>query len=174
MTPTDIAIQTWKKDICSENWTVALEASDNLAQTGGEEIIRYLIQLLKSSSPSTRNASGLALRELKAQKALNPLLEAIFKSANYNYNGTLVYALQGLDCSTKLLEIFKILFFHSFEAKMGAYTILEEQSFKMTREDSRQLNSMWKELTGAPEKYPEFENPETRSMIRRMYEKFSR
>lgn len=136
-------INTLKKALQTDNWEAAKQATQQLAQSQEPAALNFLIKLLKSPNPASRNAAALALREIKAQQALEPLLVAIFKPENHQYNGTLVFALQTLDCKDKLLELFQILFQESYEAKLGAYAILEEQIFNFTRADLLKIQGMW-------------------------------
>jgi len=105
-----------------------------------------LINLLESENPSTRNTSALKLRVLKDNRAIEPLLKAIFKVENKEDNGTLVYALQTLDCKHKLVELFKVLFYQGYEAKVMAHQILDEQIFEFTKNDLLEIRKMWKAI----------------------------
>jgi HEAT repeat protein len=154
-----------KQEILSQEWERMRAAGYRLAEIGGDEAVQFLIPLLKSEDPLLRNCVALSLKDIKDNKAIDPLLEAIFKKENHNYNGTLVFALEALDCSQKLKEIFKILFYESYESKISAYAILSEQVFEFTEEDLLEVNSRWEDIRLHPEKCPSYEYNEVPEMI---------
>src|SRR3982074_320396 len=116
--------------------------ADKLGKIGGKEVTDFLISLLVSVVGLGCNRAALALEDIKDNMALEPLLTAIFKKQNHNYNGTMVFALQALDCSKKLKEIFRILFFETYEAKISAYAILCDQTFDFTKQDLIEIQKM--------------------------------
>ncbi len=126
---------------------------------------RNLSKILLSKQPKVRNRAALIIRKIADNQAIMPLLSAIFKKRNRNYNGTLVYALQVLDCSNYLKEIFKILFFEGFEAKHMAYSILCDQEFVFTKTDLIAIQKMYREY----EKIACKNDTETNEMIRDSY-----
>lgn len=130
-----------------------------------EQEVDTLLAQLSSEQAQIRNVAALRLADMKADIAVNELLKAIFKKENFNYNGTLVYALQALDCSGKLKEIVEILFFQGYEAKLGAYTILSEQVFEFTAEDLLAVEQMWRVCQEQPYRCPDFDNSEVQAMI---------
>lgn len=160
------------EDILSQNWDEILLASDELAEIGGEEVVTFLVSLLSSENPLTRNGAALALRKIGDSSALDPLLTAIFKKENHGYNGTMVYALESLDCSKKLKEIFKILFYETFESKMSAYSILCEQEFEFTEDDLLAIQQMWDDCKLHPEKCPCYDEKETRAMMQGLVDNY--
>ncbi len=165
-------IKQLKKDILSDNWDIILLASDGLAEIGGEKVVTFLISLLSSENPLTRNGSALALRKIGSNSALEPLLAAIFKKENHGYNGTMVYALESLDCSKKLKEIFQILFYETYESKMSAYSILSNQEFEFTKRDLFEIQQMWDDCKLHPEKCPCYNEEETRAMMEELVTDF--
>ncbi|GAB3713976.1 hypothetical protein GCM10027592_53430 [Spirosoma flavus] len=131
-----------------------------------EQEVDSLLTQLSSKQSQIRNVAALRLADIKADRAVNELLKAIFKKENFNYNGTLVYALQALDCSCKLKEIFEILFYQGYEAKLGAYTILSEQVFEFASEDLLTVERMWHDCVEHPYKCPDFDSSEVSRMIK--------
>jgi|JI7StandDraft_1071085.scaffolds.fasta_scaffold407577_2 hypothetical protein len=127
-----------------------------------------LIKILASSSPKIRNRVALKLKDLKYNQAVKPLLSAIFKKGNRHYNGTLVYALQDLDCSHYLKEIFQILFFEGYEAKYMAYQILYNQEFIFTKKDLLKIQKTYQEFS----KIAPRNDDETNEMILATFEGF--
>lgn len=134
--------------------------------TEKEQEVNFLLTQLNSDQSQIRNVAALRLADLKADIAVNELLKAIFKTENFNRNGTLVYALQALDCRLKLKEIFEILFFQGYEAKIEAYAILSEQVFEFTTKDLLAVERMWCDCVEHPYKCPDFDNSEVREMIK--------
>ena len=65
------SLEKLRNDILSDDWEVALAASDALAQLGGEEALNVLIPLLSSESSGVRNGAALALREIKDNRVVN-------------------------------------------------------------------------------------------------------
>ena len=160
-----IEIENLKKDVFSDDWELVKSSVNRLGQIGGNYVVDFLISLISLENSSIRNRAALALYEIKDQRALEPLLNAIFKKENHNYNGTMVFALESLDCSKKLKEIFKILFYQTYESKISAYSIISDQIFEFTREDLIEIKQMWDDCKLHPEKCPYFEDKETREMM---------
>lgn len=150
-------INQLKRDVLSEDWETVKTSAKRLGEIGGDEVTLFLISLLKSDDTGLRNCAALQLERIKDNRAVEPLLEAIFRKENHNRNGTMVFALESLDCSEKLKEIFRILFFETFEAKMSAYSILSEQEFYFTEEDLLEIKAMWEDIKLHPEKCPDFQ-----------------
>jgi hypothetical protein len=70
----------------------------------------------------------------------------------------MVFALASLNCNKKFKEIFKILFYQSYESKMSAYTILDQQEFDFIENDLYEIQKMWNECLRNPKLCPDFEN----------------
>ena len=149
-------IEQAKKDIVSDDWETRMAASDFLSENGTPEVKGFLISLLSSSEQLTRDAAALAIREIGDNNAINPLLTAIFKKENIHNNGTLVYALQTLDCSKKLKELFEILFYHDYEAQVMADMILDKQEFEFTKQDILDIEAEWEGIKIHSEKCPNY------------------
>ena len=158
-------IENWKNDFHSDDLKVVQKSADNLVKNGGDNVVKFLIGLLELNHAEKRNIVALALRDLKDNQAIEPLLKSIFKSENKNNNGTMVYALQELNCKDKLIDIFKILFFQGYESKLLAYNILNEQTFEFRKDDLIEIQKMWKEYNRNPD-----ENEETIKMVQDAYE----
>jgi hypothetical protein len=127
---------------------------------------------LKNNNPSIRNRAALALSDIGHNRAVKPLFEAIFKKENFNYNGTLVFSLESLDCSNHLKDLFKIIFYHTYEAKMSAMSIIRTQSFDFTTEDLLEIKLMWSDCITNPEKCPDFDNEQVRSEMQESVDGF--
>ena len=160
-----IEIEQLKKDVFSDDWELVKSSADRLGKIGGDEVVNFLVSLIALDNSSIRNRAALALEDIKDSRALEPLLTAIFKKENHNYNGTMVFALEALDCSQKLKEIFRILFYETYESKICAYSILSGQIFDFTKEDLIEVKQMWDDCKQHPDKCPGYEDIETREMM---------
>lgn len=153
-------IEQLKKNMFSEDWELVKSSADKLGEIGGNEITDFLISLLDLDDSGIRDRAALALEQIGDNKAVEPLFKSIFK--NHNYNGTMVFALESLDCSKHLKDIFKILFYEAYESKMSAMAILDSQIFEFTSQDLMEINDMWEYCKLHPEKCPEIENDDVR------------
>jgi len=153
-------IEQLKKNIFSDDWELVKSSADKLGEIGGNEITDFLISLLDLDDSGIRDRVALALEQIGDNKAVEPLFKSIFK--NHNYNGTMVFALESLDCSKHLKDIFKILFYEAYEAKMSAMAILDTQIFEFTSQELMEINDMWEDCKLHPEKCPEIENDEVK------------
>jgi HEAT repeat protein len=167
-----VEIEYLKKEIISDNPENIEAVQSRLVEIGGKEIVDFLIKLIDQENPNIRNRAAIVLEEIKDNSAVEPLLNAIFKKENYNNTGTLVFALEALDCSQKLKEVFKILFFESYESKLHAYNILSEQEFEFTVNDLIEVQNMWNEYNNNPEKYQLYDDEETKEMMQDAIESF--
>ncbi|NCD68512.1 HEAT repeat domain-containing protein [Mucilaginibacter agri] len=153
----DNEIVTLKSKIES-NDPHALSAVNRLIELDKEIAVDYLITLLDSTKPALRSLSALGLHDLADSRALEPLFQAITKPENTNSNGTLVFALGGLDCSSKFSEIFDLLFYGTYEVKVEATAILEEQTFEFRKADLRMIQNKWNEIQANPDLCPYYDN----------------
>lgn len=154
--PLDIA--HLKSDFLSGDDQLARRASDQLATKVGDDGRDFLISSLGASNSRIRDLAALGIHESKDQRALKPLLRAIFDPQNKNYTGTLVFALEALDCTAHLQEVFDILFYQSYEAKMGAADILSEQSFIVDSGAIQSIMKKWEAILLDPTQCPAFED----------------
>lgn len=161
-----------KKSIFSDDWELVKKSAQRLGELGGKEITDFLISLLEKSNLGIRNRAALALEEIRDDRAIEPLLKSINKKENFNFNGTMVFALESLDCSKHLTEIFEILFYQTYESKMGAMSILDTQIFEFTKDDLINIENMWKDCLLNPIKCPEIENHEVRLEIQDLVDGF--
>ncbi|MFK8006397.1 MAG: hypothetical protein AB8H03_08505 [Saprospiraceae bacterium] len=136
-------------------------------EKSNQENLDQLLKLIDSKNAEIRDATALKLKDLKNDRAIEPLLNSIFR--NRNFNGTMVYALGSLNCEEHLVNIFRILFYEGYEAKLGAYSILSEQSFKFSQDELLNIQKMWKECIANPTKYEGFSNKEIIMMMEDAY-----
>jgi HEAT repeat protein len=140
-------IDKLKSDIFSDDWDKVRASANRLFEIGGQENIDYLLGLLDQTNTELRNAIAITFRDNKFSDALEPILNAINKKENKGRTGTLVYALEKLDCRFKLKELFHILFDNnSYEVQNHILTILDEQTFDFTEADLLEIKSKWEKL----------------------------
>ena len=129
------SLKELKQDILSDDWKTALAASDALAQIGGKAALDILLPLLSSPASWTRNAAALGLRDIGDNAAVEPLVHAISALGPQDDRGTLVYALQSLDCSRQFRFLFDLTLCDVFELQNHALAILKEQEFQYAQAD---------------------------------------
>ena len=146
-----------KVNFVSSDWAIAEPALDELVSLGGDDVLAFLVSFLAGTDVLLRNRAGIALHDLADNRAREPLLHAIFKKGNENYCGTLVWALEPLDCSQLLVPLFDLLIYGNAEVKMGAMSILDGQVFEFDAHDLHTIKAKWEEVQQCPEQCPEYE-----------------
>lgn len=68
---------------------------------------------------------AIVLSDLKCQDAVEILMELIFKPELENNRGSLVYALEGLECAKYYKELLPLLFKGNFEVRMEIHSVME-------------------------------------------------
>ncbi|MDO6762839.1 hypothetical protein [Agarivorans sp. 1_MG-2023] len=96
---------------------------------------------LKSKDPKIRNKAALALRDLGDQRAVGPLISAIINPDNSKSIGTMLYALEVMDCRELFLPLIRIAIGGNFEASAIALDLLHEKDFFVTDEDFTESKS---------------------------------
>lgn len=119
-------------DLRSDDWEIAEGASEVLVARGGADVVDSLIQLLRSTDGRTRNRAAMALREIGDDRAVHPLVDAISVPENCNNRGTLVYALQTLDCRNYFQFLFDLAIEGNYEVRCMVLMIFEDQEFELT------------------------------------------
>jgi HEAT repeat protein len=146
-----------KATILDESNVQGMEAVNELI-TIDADAGTFLISLLSSRNPVIRDRAALGLHELKDNTAVEHLFKAISRPENVNHRGTLVYALESMDCSGKLVEVFDLLFYGNAEVKMGAEAILDEQEFEFTRNDLLNIQLKWQQVQANPDLCPYYDD----------------
>ncbi|GAB3228638.1 hypothetical protein J0A67_13960 [Algoriphagus aestuariicola] len=140
-------IEKLKLDIHSGDSGKILESVDMLFKIGEVESIDYLLGLLDHPNSAIRDAVALTFRRNRFNDAVDPLLNSIKKKENKGCNGTMAYALETLDCSLRLKDLFDILFDdNSYETRCHILRILDEQIFEFTEEDLLEIEFKWYKL----------------------------
>ena len=141
-----------KLAVFSADWNEAQNACDRLFHFGGRfnktgrrKCRRLLIELLDQENSRARNAVAMTFRINRFNAAVGPLFRAITKPENSRYRGTLVYALEKLNCRHHLGELFRILFgaAGNWEVQASTLNILEEQTFEFTRNELQTIAEGW-------------------------------
>jgi hypothetical protein len=150
-------LQALKKEFLSTNWDIAEPALDKLVSIGGEEVLEFFLSFLTRTDVSLASRASIGLHDLEDSRAVEPLMMAILKRENENFRGTMVYALEELDCSHLLPQLFDLLFYGNAEVKMGAMIILNRQEFEFDSADLNGIRVKWEDLKLHPEKCPDYE-----------------
>ena len=145
-----------KAEFVSSDWAIAEPALDKLVSIGGDEVFEFLVSFLSSTDVLLRNRASIALHDLEDNRAVGPLMQAITKKENKNYRGTMVYALDTLNCSHLLVEMFDLLFYGNAEVRMGAISILDGQIFEFDSDDLHIIKAKWNDVQQHPELCPEY------------------
>lgn len=101
-----------------------------------QEFVQYFIdKLSKYQMPEDnlkRNTVVLVLAELKCNEAVPVIIDLIQKEAESSYIGTLVYALQDLECAEYLEKIDNLLYKGNYEVRRNMLDLLEQNKQKMS------------------------------------------
>ena len=119
--------------------------------------IKDVISLLKSKNAQIRNSAALTLRDMQDNKAVKPLMKAIKDPGNKKDCGTLVYALEVLDCSKCLLTLVDLALHGNYEVQNHALTIITEQSFKANPKDISKARAMIEKYLRHPNKCEDYQ-----------------
>ena len=82
-----------------------------------------------------RNTIATVLGDLKCNQAISVIIELINKPENRMCVGSLIYALEELDCEHEIKNIIHVLFDGNFEAQYNTYSLLEQKVNSMNQED---------------------------------------
>ncbi len=125
--------------------TKAYEHSDQLVRIGGERVLDKMVALLKSQDEETQYLASRTLGLLEdKEKALEPLLKAIFATENKAIQGMLAEYLDEYDCSQKFVQIFKLYLFGTTKASAMAKEVLDYEEFDITPRVIRKSEKHWK------------------------------
>lgn len=82
-----------------------------------------------------RNTIAIVLGDLKCNEAITTIVDLINMPQNRNCIGTLIYALQELDCEKEIKKIVHVLFDGNLESKCNMYHLLLDKIHSMSKED---------------------------------------
>jgi len=98
----------------------------NIGEAKVVEAVPYLIALLqKTNDCGLRNLLALALADIGDQRALEPLIALIKSKTTVGCRGTLVYALQSLDCVSILVDLVEMAINGGLEVSCEAVNAIE-------------------------------------------------
>lgn len=102
------------------------------------DIVNKLIEELKGTlNDNHRNTIAIVLGDLKCNNAINPLIELIKNPKHKLCIGSLIYALQELDCGSVIKEILPVLYKGNYEARYMLYTLLEIKIKEIPEQDKK-------------------------------------
>ena len=132
--------------------------SDQLGAIGGEEVLKELIALLSHENDEVK---FLAARSLGAMDdnaaAYDSLLGAINDKKNKLCSGGLTEALEGFDCSSKFVDIFKLYLFGNLKTSGLAKRMLDYEEFDLTPRVLRKAEKHWAHFQNNVKHDDEFE-----------------
>lgn len=101
-------------------------------------VARLLTEKLSACSipeeSGKRNKLALALGELEYNEAVPHIVELLKKDSGSMYIGTLVYALQSLECADFLEDIFHLLYAGNYEVRRNMFALLEMNIDKLPQD----------------------------------------
>ncbi|GAA6616378.1 HEAT repeat domain-containing protein [Scytonema sp. NUACC26] len=138
MTVSNTQYQQYVEQLYSNNRDLVVEAAHTLGDFGEHRSVDILIELLqKTTDPVIRNAAAIGLRELGDERALEPIVSLINDPKTEGYRGTLIYALEGFDCSGLLPFLVEQVITGNFEVSHQAFSLIESIDIEL---DSETLN----------------------------------
>lgn len=103
-----------------------------------EEVIKYLISLIKSTEDSQlRNMGAIALADMNVTEAVDTIILLLKDEKTINNRGTLVYALQSFDCSEHIEFITKLFIEDNYEVSQESLSIMKSNELSITRKQKR-------------------------------------
>jgi HEAT repeat protein len=133
-----------KKKIKHDDWETCRSAVERLAEIDSEEATSILLDMLRSDEAQVRNLTAVAMQDTRDQKYFAPLLRRINELGTKGQIGTLVYALENLDCSRNLYDIANLNLNAgtNVEVKHSTTAILNKQSFRLTRKEFEEVRNL--------------------------------
>ena len=103
-----------------------------------------LISELKITNDNNRrNEIALILMDMRCNEAIPALIEIISNPLYANNIGTLIYALENLDCANYLLDILHIIFHGNWEASNNLLSVFKEKYKYMNETDKIKCRDMF-------------------------------
>ncbi len=133
-----------------------VELTKLLANNRTNKSFNLLLSLLNARTAFIRSATAITLRHLKDNRAVTPLMDAIKVSRNKKNRGTLVYALEYLNCSDLFLPMVELALSNEYEVQAHALNILREQTFKTNRQEIAVAEEMIKKYLKADKKCEDY------------------
>ena len=125
-------------DIENNNYHKIVQMCKKLDIKEYEDTMSELINEMKNTNHvSHRNTIAIVLMDLKYNPAIEEMITLIENSKNSNCIGTLVYALQNLDCEKSIVRIFDLILKGNYEVRCNMYNLLECKIDKMDEADRK-------------------------------------
>ena len=120
-----------------------------------ENSIKELIKIfLADVRPKDRNQIALMLSDYGGNLAVEPIIEMLKRPATKRNRGTLLYALEELDCHAHLDFLFSLMLEGNFEVSRESYLIIE----KILPEENNDLEFIKKQIPLLTEKIRALQN----------------
>ncbi|WP_435016191.1 hypothetical protein TA3x_003753 [Tundrisphaera sp. TA3] len=121
--------------IIAEHGQEWFEPSETMTRALGDEsdTIDGLLTALDSPDPRRRGDACFLVRDL-AETIVASLFLQIARPENRNHRGSLVYTLKSFHCEGRFVQLFDLALNGNYEVQCHALSILEGQSFSVTRE----------------------------------------
>lgn len=146
-----------KKMVENNEISRVVEMCNEMGGSEEEVVQEKLIQELRyTNEVCYRNTIAIILGDLKCNKAIDVLIELILDPQNENCRGTLIYALQALNCEHKLNRLMSILVDGNYEVKWNMYALLSEKRESMSEADKLNCINILKKEKARSQKATEF------------------
>lgn len=104
----------------------AIELTNNFSLDERNSIFDYLTkEIVSISDGNERNMIAYFLGEIKCQKAADVLVELIFNKELKDNRGTLISALDKLECKAYIYQLLPLLYEGNYEVVMNTYMLLQ-------------------------------------------------
>jgi HEAT repeat protein len=130
-----MSLSELEKHLYGDDWDAAKQAAEDIARENSIEARSIIFRAIKSCNVHVRNAAALAVREEKIQDSVPYLIESIMNKDNENQRGTMVYALESLDCRELFDFLFRLALEANYECRSIACDILWDQGFMVSDQD---------------------------------------
>ena len=122
MVVSSIEYQKYITQLRSDRQDLAIKAAHALGDLGDQRAVPVLIEILQTTTHSAiRDAVAVGLRELKDERAIQPLVSLIADPKTEGHRGTLIYALEEFDCTCLLDFLVDLVITGNFEVSHQAF-----------------------------------------------------
>lgn len=94
-----------------------------LANSDKDDLLQIFLVV---KNTSIRDRIAFIFSDLHYNQAIPSILKKINESESYNNNGSLVYALDGLDVEKYMIDVVKIICTMDYEARLGAFELVQK------------------------------------------------
>ncbi|KEO83128.1 HEAT repeat domain-containing protein [Tumebacillus flagellatus] len=119
-------LQELREKVELGNFKEAIEIVEKYGETKCIEATGELIvHLMETDHPRFRNAIAIALSDMGAQEAVEPLMELLEDPKTVGNRGSLLYALESFDCSKHAQKLVQFMCEGNFEVSRQSYLVLQ-------------------------------------------------